>query len=127
MLPPRSPEKASLLPSRDKFGSQASIPGDVTAWPDPETRPRVASNGNSHARIRLDSLVKASFFPSAERESSVSSPAPVVRRSIAPALNVLGSTLIRQIFLAARDVRSKSIAFPAGAHENLKYVVHHSP
>src|SRR5438477_4857717 len=108
MLPPRSPEKARFLPSRDKLGSQTSVPGDVTAWPDPETRPRVASNGNTHARIRLDSPVKASFFPSAEeRENSVSNPGPVVKRSIAPALNVWGSTLIRQIFLAARDVRSK--------------------
>src|SRR6185369_13990995 len=58
--------------------------------------------------------------PSAESASSVSSPAPVVRRSIATTRSVSGSTVIFQRFLTPRNVRSKQIALPEGIHENLK-------
>ena len=39
-LPARTLQNASFLPSRDRFCRHASIPGEVTAWPVPVTRPR---------------------------------------------------------------------------------------
>ena len=105
--PDRLAKNANLWPSREMLVSQASIPGDVTALPAPVIRPRLASNGNIQPCTRLDSLANAILFPSGEAEKSVCRSVPVVNRSIATALRVCGSTRIRQIFLAPRNVRSK--------------------
>jgi hypothetical protein len=68
----------------------ASTPDEVMGRPGPVTVPCVASKGKSQTRTSCDSFVKASRFPSGERENSVSCPGPVVTRSIEIARKVLG-------------------------------------
>src|SRR5262249_21728592 len=119
-LPERTLEKTSLLPSGERFCSHASTPDEVMGCPGPVTLPCVASKGVSQARTCCDSSVKASRFRSGEREKSVPCPGLVVTRSIEIARKVWGSTAMRHMFLAPRKVRSKYIALPEGAQENLK-------
>src|SRR5262249_47299831 len=109
---------------REMFTCHTSIPAEVTGCPGPVICPDVASIGNAHARICCDSLVNATFFPSGETEISVFSPGEVVKRSRSVACKDCGSTVIRQIFLAPRKVRSKKIAWPDGDQPNLKSILH---
>src|SRR5882757_44820 len=122
--PARTPENASLLPSRVTLVIQALTPGEVTALPGPVIRPRLASNGYSHALTLPLDAVKASFLPSGESAGPVSRPPPEVNWSTLVARDVSGSMFNRQRLLAPRRVRSRYSALPEGAQVNFESTTH---